>query len=163
MTTASTSASPVLPDIEQFSSLLQQHGIHTALQYLNSRTPHRYTGVFRFEGDELRNEALYDRRDPVNVVHGPNAPLEASYCVLLTRQQTPLEITDAATDPRLNHLTNKPVLSYCGVLIRDNEGKPFGSLCHFDMQRCQERTTDLPLMEAAADLLYSHLHPSPAK
>ncbi|MBC6608688.1 hypothetical protein H8B13_17810 [Hymenobacter sp. BT188] len=163
MASASTPASPVLLDIEQFSSLLERHGIHTALQYLNSRTPHRYTGVFRFEGDQLRNEALYDRRDPINVVHGPDAPLEASYCILLTRQQSPLEITDASTDPRLSHLTNKPVLSYCGVLIRDNAGKPFGSLCHFDVERCQERTTDLPLMQAAADLLYNHLHPTDAK
>ncbi|GAB2461654.1 hypothetical protein GCM10011375_12960 [Hymenobacter qilianensis] len=163
MTTASSSASPVLSDIEQFSSLLERHGVHTALQYLNSRTSHRYTGIFRFDGDQLRNVALYDRRDPVNVVHGPDAPLEASYCILLTRQQSPLEITDAATDPRLSHLINKPVQSYCGVLIRDNEGRPFGSLCHFDTQRCQERTTDLPLMEAAADLLYNHLHPTDAK
>jgi hypothetical protein len=31
------------------------------------------------------------------------------------------------------------------------------------MERCQERTTDLPLMEAAADLLYNHLHPTDAK
>jgi hypothetical protein len=31
------------------------------------------------------------------------------------------------------------------------------------MQRRQERTTDLPLLEAAAGLLYNHLYPTDAK
>ncbi|SMB84890.1 GAF domain protein [Hymenobacter roseosalivarius DSM 11622] len=160
MTSASSPDSSVLHDIGEFTSVLQQHGIHTALQYLNSRTPHRYTGVFRFDGDQLRNEALYDRRDPANVQQGPAAPMEATYCALVGRQQAPLEITDATTDPRVKGVVDTPVVSYCGVLIRDSEGKAFGTLCHYDMQRCQERTTDLPLLEAAADLLYNQLYPT---
>ncbi len=46
--------------------------------------------------------------------------------------------------------------------MRDDQGKAFGTLCHHDVQRCQERTTDVPL-EAAAQLLYQRLHPSGAK
>ena len=42
------------PEIEAFTACLQQ-GPHQGLEYLNSRTPHRYTGVFRFDGDMLRN------------------------------------------------------------------------------------------------------------
>jgi hypothetical protein len=49
------------------------------------------------------------------------------------------------------------------VLIRDAEGKAFGTLCHYDMQRCQERTTDLPLLEEAAGLLYKQLHSGRSK
>jgi len=76
---------------------------------------------------------------------------------LVDRHQAPLEITDAATDPRVKGVIDTPVVSCCGVLIQDWEGNAFGSLCHYDMQRCQERTTDLPLLEAAAALLYRHL------
>ena len=46
---------------------------------------------------------------------------------------------------------------------RDSHGKAFGTLCHYDMNRCQERTTDLPLLEAAASLLYQALRPTNAK
>jgi hypothetical protein len=144
-------------EIGEFEDALHRRGVQAALQYLNSRTPHRYTGIFRFDGDTLRNEALFDRYEST-LTKGTDAPMEATYCSLVGRQQAALEINDATTDPRVKDIINTPVVSYCGVLIRDSEGKPFGSLCHYDMQRCQERTTDLPLLEAASRLLYQQLN-----
>jgi hypothetical protein len=151
----------MLREIGEFSTVLHQQGVHAALKYLNGRTPHRYTGVFRFDGEKLRNEALFDRYEP-NLEQGEDAPMEATYCSLVGRQQAPLEINDATTDQRVMGLIDTPVISYCGVLIRDDQGTAFGTLCHYDMQRCQERTTDLPLLEAAAVLLYKHLYPAGA-
>ncbi|WP_133274357.1 GAF domain-containing protein [Hymenobacter radiodurans] len=153
-----TPDSSMLREIDEFSTVLHQQGAHAALKYLNGRTPHRYTGVFRFDGDKLRNEVLYDRYEP-NVQQGEDAPMEATYCSLVGRQQAPLEINDAATDSRVKGLIDTPVVSYCGVLIRDAQGTAFGTLCHYDMQRCQERTTDLPLLETAATLLHKYLYP----
>ncbi|WP_400191998.1 hypothetical protein [Hymenobacter sp. B81] len=147
------------PEIQAFASILHTRGVHAALQFLNGRTPHRYTGVFRFDGDVLRNEALFDRYQPEQL-KGADAPMQATYCSLVGRQQAPLEINDATTDARVKGIIETPVVSYCGVLIRDAAGKAFGTLCHYDMQRCQERTTDLPLLEAAAQLLYRQLHPA---
>lgn len=138
-------------EIQEFSALLRTEGVHAALQYLNSRTPHRYTGVFRFDGETLRNDALFDRYEP-SVQQGEDVPMAVTYCSLVGRQQAPLEILDAATDSRAQEIQT-PVVSYCGVPIRDAQGNPIGTLCHYDMQRCQERTTDLPLLEAAAELL----------
>jgi hypothetical protein len=143
-------------EIGEFTEKLEQQGVHAALQYLNSRTPHRYTGIFRFDNDTLRSEVLFDRYE-LTLTKGADAPMEATYCSLVGRQQAPLEINDATTDARVKGVIDTPVVSYCGVLIRDNEGRAFGSLCHYDMQRCQERTTDLPLLEAAAKLFYKHL------
>jgi len=140
-------------EITEFTTLVQQHGVHAALAYLNRRTPHRYTGLFRFEGDMLRNEALVDGNQPL-VQQGDDTPLAATFCALVGRQQEPLEILDAATDPAFRGLVDTPVMSYCGVLIRDAQGQPYGTLCHYDMQRCQERTTDQPLLAAAGALLY---------
>ena len=51
------------PDLLEFKVALQQ-SVHAALHYLNARTPHRYTGIWRYEGELLRNEALYDRSNP---------------------------------------------------------------------------------------------------
>ncbi|UOQ54769.1 hypothetical protein [Hymenobacter cellulosivorans] len=140
-------------EIAEFTALLQQQGINGGLSYLNGRTPHRYTGIFKFDGDTLRNLALYDRYQPTST-KGGDAPMEATYCSLVGRQEAPLEINDALVDARVKGVIDTPVVSYCGVLIRDEQGKAFGTLCHYDMQRCEERTTDLPLLQAAASLLY---------
>jgi hypothetical protein len=146
-------------EIDTFTQRLQQQGVHAALEYLNSRTPHRYTGVFRFDGDMLRNEVLFDRKQPA-VLLGADAPLSTTYCALVGQQEAPLEIEDAALDERAARI-DTPVISYCGVLIRDQQGRAYGTLCHYDLQRCQQRTTDLPLLEAAAQLLYQQLHSLP--
>lgn len=146
-------------EIAEFTTLVQQHGVRKALAYLNQRTPHRYTGLFRFEGEVLHNEVLVDGNQPL-VQQGDDVPLAATFCSLVGRQQVPLEILDAATDTQFGGLIDTAVVSYCGVLVRDAQGQPYGTLCHYDMQRCQERTTDQPLLEAAAALLYQQLHPS---
>ncbi|MBO0360566.1 hypothetical protein J0X19_21570 [Hymenobacter sp. BT186] len=155
-TSASSADISMQPEINAFTACLQQ-GTHQALEYLNSRTPHRYTGVFRFDGEMLRNEALFDRYQPA-VRQGEDVPLAVTYCALVGRQQAPLQILDALTDPQAAGVET-PVISYCGVLIRDAQGRAYGTLCHYDLQRCQERTTDLPLLEEAARLLHHKLHP----
>ncbi|MGI4821127.1 MAG: hypothetical protein ACRYFV_07930 [Janthinobacterium lividum] len=147
----------MLPEIGLFTDLLQHQDVHAALEYLNRRTPHRYTGLFRFDGEMLRNEVLFDRHQP-SVRQGLDVPMAVTYCALVGQQEASLTILDAALDP-LAQGVDTPVISYCGVLIRDDQGLAYGTLCHYDMQRCQERTTDLPLLEAAAQLLYRHLHP----
>lgn len=159
---------PTFPDengmpeeIAEFAALLQQHGVHEALAYLNHRTPHRYTGLYRFDGDTLRSEVLFDRNLP-DVRQGSDVPMAVTYCSLVGRQQAPLQILDRATEALAQEI-DTPVVSYCGVLVRDRKGKPYGTLCHYDVQRCQERTTDLPLLEAAAQLLHRQLHPTRAK
>lgn len=148
-------------EIGEFEGILQQNGVHTALKYLNSRTPHQYTGIFRFDGGTLRNEVLFNRYN-LEALQGDDIPIAATFCSLVGRQQAPLEIIDASTDERVKGVIDTPVMSYCGVLIRDAAGNPFGTLCHYDMQRCQERTSDLPLLMAAADLLYQYLRPAGA-
>ena len=148
-------------EIGEFTALLHQQGVHAALGYLNHRTPHRYTGVYRFDGDMLRSEVLFDRHTP-DVRQGADAPLATTYCSLVGRTEAPVQILDTAVDPQALGVET-PVISYCGALIRDRQGMAFGTLCHDDLQRCQERTTDQPLLNAAAQLLYERLHPGDAK
>ena len=151
---------PMQEEIAEFTALLNQRGVHEALGYLNHRTPHRYTGVYRFDRDMLRSEVLFDRKME-DVRLGADAPMGATYCSLVGRTEAPVQILDAAVDPQALGI-DTPVISYYGALIRDDKGKAFGTLCHYDVQRCQERTTDQPLLNAAAQLLYQHLHPGDA-
>jgi hypothetical protein len=43
------------------------------------------------------------------------------------------------------------------VLISSPEGMPYGTLCHYDIQRCETRTSDIPLLKAAAPLIYESI------
>ena len=43
-------------DVRAFTASLAEGGLREALRYLNRRTPHRYTGVYRFDGDMIHYE-----------------------------------------------------------------------------------------------------------
>jgi len=156
MDTVTSSPDIFSNELQEFKVALKISGVHGALGYLNKRMPHRYTGIYRYEGDTLRNLAIYDRYEP-DARKGEDAPMSATYCSLLQKQEA-LEIADAAEDARVKGIIITPVVSYCGVLMRNSHGLPYGSLCHFDMNRCQERMSDFPLLQAAAQILYYHLH-----
>ncbi|OWP65081.1 hypothetical protein CDA63_01625 [Hymenobacter amundsenii] len=152
---------PMAAEIAEFTALLHQQGVHEALGYLNRRTPHRYTGIYRFDEDMLRSEVLFDRK-MADVRQGNDAPMAATYCSLVGRTEAPIEILDATLDLQALGIET-PVISYCGTLMRDGQGRPFGTLCHYDLQRCQERTSDQPLLAAAAQLLYERMYPETAQ
>jgi len=131
-------------------------GVHSALRSLNGRTPHRFTGVYRYDDEMLRNMALFDRSDP-DMQLGVDVPLANSYCANVGRTGEPLEFADAEGDCRFEYLPGSPVVCYSGVLISSPEGVPYGTLCHYDIRRCETRTSDIPLLQAAAPLIYEVL------
>lgn len=149
-------------DKRRFEAILYSAGIPAALGFLNARTPHRFTGIYRYDGDMLRNEYLYDQFHP-KVIKGEDVPLAQAYCSIVAHTGAALEVLDTAKLSPSQIIAGSPVISYCGVLIRDYQDQPFGALCHFDMKPCQVRVSDLPLLEAVAPLLFSELtgHPEP--
>jgi CheY-like chemotaxis protein len=130
--------------------ILAGGGIHEALRFLNSRTPHRFTGIHRFDGDVLRSLHLFDSEQP-QLLRGDDAPLEESYCSLVGASERSFTTADARQDDRLRgHPARDRVVSYCGVLLRDASGESFGTLCHFDRVACDVPTSEMPLLESAA-------------
>ncbi|MBX0290247.1 GAF domain-containing protein [Hymenobacter sp. HSC-4F20] len=140
------------PTLDAFVQVLRQQGVHAALGYLNRYTPHRYTGIYRFCGGFSRNVVLFDRYKP-QVRQGEDVPLAEAFCSLVGRQQAPLQLVDATLDPRARQV-NTLVVSYCGVPIRDEQGQLYGTLCHYDLELCQEMIQHVPLLETVAPLLY---------
>ncbi|WP_324680416.1 hypothetical protein [Hymenobacter sp. GOD-10R] len=157
MASSSTNRS-ALPDLPTFRQVLQQHGVHAALGYLNRGTTHRYTGVFRFDGQHSRNLMLFDRYD-ARVRQGKDVPLVEAFCSLVGSQRESLQILDALTDSRAQQV-NTLVVSYCGVVIYDADGQLYGTLCHYDLDLCQQIPLNLQLLEVAAPLLYAALQPA---
>jgi CheY-like chemotaxis protein len=120
------------PLLRDFQAVLAAQGVHEALGFLNRRAPHRFTGLFKFDGLTLRSLFLFDRLDPKST-RGIDGPLRESYGSIIQVSRQPLVLTDAANDPRTaNHPASHSVASYCGVLLRSLDGTPFGTLCHFD-------------------------------
>ena len=116
-----------------FERTLGADGIHAALAFLNGCGAHRFSGIYRFDGDMLRNVHLVDRTD-ASVRVGPDAPMRETYCSIVTRERRPFRTVDTLKDDRLaDHPARRMVQSYCGVLLRRGDGTLFGTLCNFDL------------------------------
>jgi GAF domain-containing protein len=144
---------PLAIEFDAFIRCLGERGLRAALAHLNRRTPHRYTGVFRFDGDMLRSVALVDKWN-AETRRGDDIPIASAYCAHLHRTGQPLDVEDGATDQRVPWMASSPVVSYCGAPILDPAGERWGALCHFDTARCESKNSDMPLLVSAASVLY---------
>lgn len=149
------SPSPALlgRELAELERSLRERGLLGALWFLNSRTAHRFSGVFRFDGDMLRSVALVDKWDPL-VQIGEDIPVASAYCAHLRDTGLPLEVEHGPDDPRTPWMAQSDVISYCGAPIHSRTGELWGALCHFDAARCDTRNSEMPLLLAAAALLH---------
>ncbi len=147
---------PSFPIVQEVQARLEGSGLHGALALLNSRTPHRFTGAYRYDGEVLRNEGLYDRFLPEST-RGDDVPMPLAYCALVGERNCGLQFADAREDPRFAWKPGSPVVSYCGALLRDESGRPYGTLCHFDALRCEPNLTELDQLDQVAPLIFRWL------
>jgi GAF domain-containing protein len=142
---------------QKLESALRKDGVRGALAYLNSLTNHRFTALYRFDDETLRNLYFFDREDP-SQESTPDIPVLASYCVFVRRDDATFTVPDAPNDQRVaGHPKQLVVRSYCGVPLRDLDGTLFGTLCHFDFERIPVSPQTIDLMESIAPLLRSFL------
>ena len=131
--------------------ILASGGPVEALRFLNARTRFRFTGIYRVEPPVLRNVHLFDRENPTLNVSGEVCPLEETYCAIVAGSQQPFCTRDARRDDRLTaHAARECVISYCGVPIRRDDGRVWGTLCHFDVRPRLLPRSELDVLEAVA-------------
>lgn len=135
----------------RLDELLEREGLHAALKALNDRTPFRFTGVYRFDGDMLRCIALYDRAAPAEP-RGWDAPLGETYCAITGRLNDALLVSDVRTDPRHPWIRGNATIAYCGAPIRGEAGQALGTLCHFDRTPCRAQGNEATYLLCIADL-----------
>ena len=147
----------VVEAVREFASVLDGSGLHAALAFLNARTRHRYTGVYRFDPPLLRSVCLFDRENPPLTLGG-DVPMSETYCSLVGEGATPFGTSDAGADERLvRHPARESVLAYCGVPLHADCGRCIGTLCHYDVRPRLIPHIEIPLMARAAALIAARI------
>jgi CheY-like chemotaxis protein len=147
------------PIVRDFHTVLDLQGLHEALGFLNRRTGHRFTAVRRFDRDVVRGVHLFDRTDPKKQ-RGKDTPLDESLDAVVKAERRPLVVADTRAEPRLaDHTIAGGVRSYCGVLLRNLDGTPYGTVCHFDLVPVPVTSESLNFLLLAAPLLAAHVAP----
>lgn len=135
-----------------FRSRCLDTDLREILSWLNARTSHRFTGVYRFEPGWVVSVALFDREAP-DVRIGADVKMKESYC-WLTGLGGVYRIEDARSDERLAaHAAREEVRSYVAVALQDRSGQPWGTLCHFDFAPREAAGETMHELEAIRPLI----------
>lgn len=139
--------------VARFSEHLQRDGLHTALGYLNSRTRFRYTGAYRLAAPLLCSLEIFDRENPALALCARVA-MDTTYCSIVSAREEALAVDDAEKDVRVHsHRAREQFAAYCGVPLRDGQGKAFGTLCHYDSRPRIGSGQHIELLERVAPIV----------
>jgi len=67
---------------EQFQARIDSDGLQTSMRWLNQQVPYRFTAIFRFDGDMLRNVCLVDKLNS-EITRCDDQPITESYCIYI--------------------------------------------------------------------------------
>ena len=147
---------------EQFEEAMERGGVHGALEFLNARSPYRYTAIYRFEGEMVRNLYFFDRLGTASSDPSP-VPMGDTFCQFVGAPGT-FSTGNSLEDSRLDeHPKREELKSYFGLPLSRNPGTLFGSLCHFDVLPQSIADDEIPFLESIAPELMKHLKSSDAR
>lgn len=145
-------------NFDTFSAALLSDGPAAALAYLNKGVPHRYTAIYRFDDNLLRNVLLHDKRNQLPPQFLLAVPFEHSFCQFVRKDQS-FRTDDSGHDQRLTtHPYRGVVVSYHSVPIANNFGELWGTLSHFDLMTNSVSDEEFHLLERAAQALSRHVN-----
>lgn len=155
-----TANASVQAAVSSYRDVLETHG-PAGLNYLNSRVPHRYSGVYALSGGMLRNIYLFDKAGEIIPDFLKEVPLGDSFCQFVLRDGV-FRTSDTAADSRLNgHKYQGTLGSYHGLPIVDNFQNLVGTICHFDTETHGMSEEEFEIFRQAAKLLPRYLHRRP--
>src|SRR5258707_14767119 len=138
---------------EQFKSALEAGGLEAAMRWLNDRAPYRYTAIFAFEGEMLRNICLIDKENS-NITNCSDQPITESYCMYIHRSRERFNVERALLDKRVErHPKRHNVQCYYGIPLFDSDGKMLGTVCHFDSMPVRVTETVAEALDDLAPLI----------
>jgi hypothetical protein len=118
---------------EQFKTIVNAEGLWAAMRWVNDRVPYRYTAIFAFDGDTLRNICLVDKENP-EITHCGDQLITESYCIYIYRSGEGFSVEKALLDSRVEgHPKRHSYQCYYGIPLISLDGKLRGTVCHFDI------------------------------
>jgi GAF domain-containing protein len=116
----------------KFKMTLEADGLSAAMRWLNDRVPYRFTAIFAFDRDMLRNICLIDKQNQ-NITKCSDQPLTESYCLYVRRSGERFSVEEASLDGRVaGHPKRQSFQCYYGIPLFNSKGKMLGTVCHFD-------------------------------
>lgn len=139
--------------LSDLQDLLDAHGLHAGLLFLNARVPHRYTAVYRLSEEYLRRLDFVDKEGGLGEATA-TVPFTDSFCELAVRQGH-LLVTDSSADARLRDQPNPFMMgSYVGLpLATTGSGALYGTLCHYDTCAHPLSDAELVFLQQASERL----------
>ena len=117
---------------EKFDATIKADGLWAAMRWINDRVPYRFTAIFAFDGDMLRNICLVDKQN-ADIINCPNQPITDSYCIYIHRSGERFSVEEAILDRRVDgHPKRRSYQCYYGIPLLGPDGKLLGTVCHFD-------------------------------
>ena len=142
-----------LEALHDVKAMVARGDIRQALIYLNRQSGYRFTSLYRFDDQTLRNVEFYDHDRP-DLARTDDIAVMASYCVFVRDSGGAFYTPDSLEDQRLaGHPKRPQVRAYCGVPLIDDRGRVFGTVCHFDFVPLPFNPVDLELLELLAPSL----------
>lgn len=143
-------------DIAKFRAVLAGRGIPVALAFLNRRAPHRYTAIYRFDGDMMLNVGIHDRLGQV-ASPLPPTPREHSFCQYVSAGQAFVSVNVLA-DPRLaTHFQRGLINAYVGLPLSRGPQHLYGTLCQMDPDAQRLSTAEYRFLEMVVPALLAYL------
>lgn len=140
-------------DVDRFAAVLKSKGAGAALAYLNEGVPHRFSGVYRIEGAQLRNVLLIDKLGQLRPAFLEVVPMDASFCQFVVRDGL-FRTNNSTIDARLDgHPYQGVVISYHAVPLVDPDRALVGTLSHFDLVERAIEDSEFELLYQAGHLL----------
>jgi hypothetical protein len=150
-----------LQGIQEFEQRLQTAGVRGALRFLNGRTRYRFTGIYRFDGQEVQCVALFDRENPrvrtrARLTGRDGQSAVADHGAPFFEKE--LASGRAAAD---KHSARASLISYQSVPLRDESNGFFGLLCHWDVWPRLVPDGEIEFLSAVAPMIATAVRPTP--
>ena len=140
--------------VSKLKVLLRNEGVGAAISFLNGLTKYRFTALYYFSGERLRDIYFYDREHPALAVAPPDIAVADSYCAFIRSSGQAFGTPDSLHDERLcDHPNRCDQRSFCGAPLTGSDGPAFGAICHFDNTPVEITLGDVRLLERVGRLL----------
>jgi hypothetical protein len=149
-------SSKSFPDSARFKNLLRDEGIYEALNFLNSKSAHRFTALYSLEGATLKNICLVDKEN-ASIRQMDSVKVSDSYCLYVRDSGQKFITPDSLHDDRVQgHPKQATIQSYCGMPLVGDQAM-LGTLCHFDFVPLAYTDEEVTLLESVSPILVSWL------